>query len=652
MGNSYQRQDVSNNIANGNIINADDLDAEFNALEGAFTAVTGHSHDGTAGEGGPISQVGPAQDLIVSASQVLPKTDNTLDLGSTSFEFKDLWIDGIANIDSLVADTADINGGTVDNAIIGGTTPAAGTFTSVVATTADINAGTIDNTVIGGATPAAGTFTAVTATTADINGGTVDATVIGGATPAAGTFTTATATSGVVNANSSSAALRVTQIGTGPALLVEDSSNPDSTPFIVAADGAVAIGTLTTPSYANFGSLTMDGTQGSGIDLRRAGALEGEIFLANTGKLTFNSAGAAAEFRVNMNGTNRFKIDPNGNAALNGAFSVLAGDTVFAINSDTQDSNLRLRYLDSTVAAFRTQTNVSAYLGTDIAVPMRLGSNNTTVIRLGGTTQNVSIGRGNADGDAAAVVDIGGTTKGLLIPRLSTTQRNAIASVPTGLLVYNTTLNQLEHFNGSVWGPVGISSGTLTTTDFAAATLVTAAEGIGSNNNDTTIPTSAAVKAYADTNPIASATVVASTSGTIVEFTGIPSWAKRVTVIFNGVSLSGASNFLVQLGAGSYVTSGYSSGSSGTNNSNTSSTTGMVMAIGTASANLTGHMVITLLNTTNTWVSSHQAAINLPGPGVVGGASLALGGTLDRIRITSVSGTDTFDAGAINIMWE
>lgn len=105
MGTPYQRQDTSNNIANGNIINADDLDNEFNAIQGAFAAVTGHSHDGTTGEGGPITVVGPAQDLAVSATQVLPKTNNTLDLGSASFKFKDAYVDGI-----LYADGINFNG--------------------------------------------------------------------------------------------------------------------------------------------------------------------------------------------------------------------------------------------------------------------------------------------------------------------------------------------------------------------------------------------------------------------------------------------------------------------------------------------------------------------------------------------------------------
>jgi hypothetical protein len=68
------------------------------------------------------------------ASNLLPSVDNTYDLGASGSEWKDLYIDGTANIDSLVADTADINGGTIDSAVIGGTTPAAITGTAITAT--------------------------------------------------------------------------------------------------------------------------------------------------------------------------------------------------------------------------------------------------------------------------------------------------------------------------------------------------------------------------------------------------------------------------------------------------------------------------------------------------------------------------------------
>ena len=97
----YTRNDSLNNIADGNIINAADLDGEFDALVAAFNATTGHVHDGTAANGAPITKVGPAQDVVVSSSAVIPKTTNTMDLGSNTFQYKDLYVDGTANIDSL-----------------------------------------------------------------------------------------------------------------------------------------------------------------------------------------------------------------------------------------------------------------------------------------------------------------------------------------------------------------------------------------------------------------------------------------------------------------------------------------------------------------------------------------------------------------------
>ena len=97
----YTRNDTANNIADGNIINASDLDGEFDAVQSAFNASTGHTHDGTAGEGAPIEKVGPVQDLVITASEVKPKTTNTLDLGTSLLQYKDLYIEGSAYIDGL-----------------------------------------------------------------------------------------------------------------------------------------------------------------------------------------------------------------------------------------------------------------------------------------------------------------------------------------------------------------------------------------------------------------------------------------------------------------------------------------------------------------------------------------------------------------------
>src|SRR6056300_714621 len=130
MGTGYIRNDTANNIADGNVINAADFDGEYDAIESAFNASTGHTHDGTAAEGGPISVVGPVQDLTISSTEVAPKTTNTLDIGTSSLEFKDLHLAGTANLP-----TVDIDAGAIDGTIIGGSTAAAGTFTNLTAST-------------------------------------------------------------------------------------------------------------------------------------------------------------------------------------------------------------------------------------------------------------------------------------------------------------------------------------------------------------------------------------------------------------------------------------------------------------------------------------------------------------------------------------
>lgn len=95
MGTGYQRADVGNQISNGSVIDADVLDLEFDAVEAAFNSSTGHTHDGTTAEGGPITVTGPTQDFVHNASWLEPKVTNTIDIGSTSKRFKQGWFQGI-----------------------------------------------------------------------------------------------------------------------------------------------------------------------------------------------------------------------------------------------------------------------------------------------------------------------------------------------------------------------------------------------------------------------------------------------------------------------------------------------------------------------------------------------------------------------------
>lgn len=146
----YSRQDTANNIANGNVINADDLDSEFNAIEGAFNGTSGHTHDGSAGGGAPITKVGPAQDIVVSTTQALPKANNTIDLGSAATQFKDAYFDGTVTTDNLVVDEGvSITGGiTITGAIDGPSFTGNANTASTWATTRLLNlAGDVTGTI-------------------------------------------------------------------------------------------------------------------------------------------------------------------------------------------------------------------------------------------------------------------------------------------------------------------------------------------------------------------------------------------------------------------------------------------------------------------------------------------------------------------------
>ncbi len=152
-------------------------------------------------------------------------------------------------------------------------------------------------------------------------------------------------------------------------------------------------------------------------------------------------------------------------------------------------------------------------------------------------------------------------------------------------------------------------------------------------------------------------TAKASTSGTTVEFTGIPSWVKRITVMLNGVSTSGSSNYQVELGdSGGYETSGYSGNAIMQGVANVNLSAGFVVSLSTASTqNWTGTLVLTNVSG-NIWIANGQTAI--PGGFGGGAANVFTAGTktlsdiLTQLRITTAGGSDTFDAGTINILYE
>jgi hypothetical protein len=155
---------------------------------------------------------------------------------------------------------------------------------------------------------------------------------------------------------------------------------------------------------------------------------------------------------------------------------------------------------------------------------------------------------------------------------------------------------------------------------------------------------------------ITSGTAVASTSGTSIDFTSIPSWVKRITVMFSGVSTNGTSNMLVQIGSGSVTTSGYNSAAAGCINGVVPavavSTAGFLMINDTATDVKNGLFTIVAMGSNLYAASYTMGGDSTRDVCFWGGGSITLGGALDRVRITTVNGTDTFDAGTINILYE
>ena len=168
------------------------------------------------------------------------------------------------------------------------------------------------------------------------------------------------------------------------------------------------------------------------------------------------------------------------------------------------------------------------------------------------------------------------------------------------------------------------------------------------------IPFSTDGATYTPTAKIVSGTAVASTSGTSIDFTSIPSWVKRITVMFNGVSLSGSSSFLIQIGSGSVTSSGYAGGGfrSGASSIATANfTTGFGFNNTTAAATYGGNAVLANVSG-NIWSCSGLVSANTSEAVAATAGNVTLSGTIDRVRITTVNGTDTFDAGSINLLWE
>lgn len=155
----YSRQSVAD-IISGEVVKAAPLNAEFNALRDAFAFSGGHNHDGTSTEGAYIGLIADTdgnnkvvvdtannrvsiftevsssavEQIRIQDGAIVPVTDDDIDLGASGAEFKNLYIDGTANIDALISAAVTLTGGTIDGTTIGQTTPAAIAGTTIEGT--------------------------------------------------------------------------------------------------------------------------------------------------------------------------------------------------------------------------------------------------------------------------------------------------------------------------------------------------------------------------------------------------------------------------------------------------------------------------------------------------------------------------------------
>lgn len=228
-------------------------------------------------------------------------------------------------------------------------------------------------------------------------------------------------------------------------------------------------------------------------------------------------------------------------------------------------------------------------------------------------------------------------------------------TLTTTLNTATTATTQAQNDNSTKVATTAYADRAASETAAGRVELATVAEAVTGTDTVRAV-TPAGVKAAIDGYGPTLMTAQATTSGTAFDFTGIPSWVKSITVMFSRVSTNGTSVPIIQIGSGSFVTTGYESSAMiavGSSMQTASFTTGFAVTQTTASMasfSMSGAMVLTRISG-NTWVSSGKFGLYANSASFTGG-DITLGGALDRLRITTVNGTDAFDLGSVNVMYE
>ena len=383
------------------------------------------------------------------------------------------------------------------------------------------------------------------------------------------------------------------------------------------------------------------------------------------------SSGAANKVTIQklLNDTLTGGTFTNANIAEQLTYGTATGNRTISTSAVITNGTIGNATLGTTTGTLATITNLTAGTTTSTAANITSG----TVQTLTASTATITAGTysGAINSTLGTIATLNSTT-GTIATLNSTTGTIATLNSTTGTIPTLVATTLITTGTGTSASPAIVPTGDTNTGIFfpAADTLAATTNGterlriapdgqigIGGANYGTsgqvlTSNGTSSAPSWQLVSAITSGTAVASTSGTAIDFTGIPSWARRVTVMLNGVSVNGSSNLLLQIGAGSVTTSGYTSGAWTSNTTSVTATSGYLLtALSVAASIYHGNLFICNFGS-NAWIESHAIGGQPSGYNSIGGGSVTLSGTLDRVRITTVNGTDTFDAGSINILYE
>ena len=541
----YTRQDTTGQLANGNPIDADIFNDEYDAIEGAFNASTGHNHDGTAGGGAPIESIGPSQELEVTSSSVFPKVDNLIDSGKSTLQWRNGYFGTDVIVGQDVSVTRDVSIGrdltVTGNATIEGNLILGDAATDTVNFVADVNSDIKPDTSglnLGSSTQEWNNLWLDGTANVDFLTVDEDATITGdlavvGATGIDGDFDVNTTmfTIAAATGNTSIAGT----LGVADVVSVTDTTSSTSTSTgAVVVSGGVGItenlnvgGTLDVTGDVTLVNIEATGT----ADITGAMGVDGNFDVA-TNKFTVASAtgntAIAGTLDVTGNQTNTGNLTVNGNTTLgDAATDTIALTGVVTTNvipsagtenlgaSANQWNNL---YIDGTASIDTLAVDENATVAGTLGVTGAATLSDTLAVT-GAATMSSTLAVTGASTLTGAVTATGGVT-------------GDITGDVTGDLTGNVTGNVTGNIDGIVGGTTP-AAGTFTTLQFNTSIsdgtrLITGFvdEDDMASNSSSLIPTQQSVKSYVDdtlssgSGSIAASTVSVSTGTGGVDLDG------------------------------------------------------------------------------------------------------------------------------------